>query len=241
MAKTAPLKVSESCDKIRKLLFIKRRREMTSASKRSIMTLFADKNDIYSHQVRIVLAEKGVPYEVENIERGAINEDLLAHNPRGSIPTLADREVTLFDAHIIMEYLDERFPHPPLMPVFPQKRGKYRLMMRNIKQDWYALIEVASRNPESKEGKKALATLKEEVLATGPFFAQHEFFMSDEFSLPDCYIAPLLWKMVNLGVDFGSAKGAKAVKAYMNRVFQRESFKQSIAGSVPKHLMDDKD
>lgn len=214
---------------------------MTSASKRSIMTLFAEKNDIYSHQVRIVLAEKGVPYEVENVERGTICEDLLEHNPRGSIPTLADREVTLFNAHIIMEYLDERFPHPPLMPVFPQKRGSYRLMMHNIKQDWYALIDIASRDPESKEGKKALATLKEEVLAIGPLFAQHDFFLSDEFSLQDCYIAPLLWKMVSLGVDFGSAKGAKAVKAYMTRIFQRDSFKQSIGGAAPKHLMDDKD
>lgn len=215
---------------------------MTSSSKRSIMTLFAEKNDIYSHQVRIVLAEKGVPYEIKNVERGAISEDLMELNPNGSIPTLADREVVLYNAHIIMEYLDERFPHPPLMPVFPTHRGKYRLMMQNIRQNWYSVMDVISRDPESEKSQKYLNRLRDEMLAIGgSIFAKNDYFLSDEFSLQDCYIAPLLWKMVNLGVDFGTSKEAKAIKAYMSRVFARDSFKQSLGGEVPKHLMDDKD
>lgn len=213
---------------------------MTSASKRSVMTLFTEKNDIYSHQVRIVLAEKGVPYELENIEPGTICEELLEHNPRGSIPTLADREVTLFNSHIIMEYLDERFPHPPLMPVYPMKRGEYRLMMHNIKQDWYSLMDIVNKAPESKEGKRALLQLKEEILAIGAIFNATPYFMSEEFSLMDCYIAPLLWRMQLLGVKFTGAT-AKPINTYMTRVFQRDSFIQSVGGEAPKHLMDDKD
>ncbi|AKO45621.1 stringent starvation protein SspA [[Haemophilus] ducreyi] len=211
-----------------------------SANKRSVMSLFSDKNDIYSHQVRIVLAEKGVPYELENIDPNTISEDFLELNPYANIPTLVDRDLVLFNSRIIMEYLDERFPHPPLMPVYPVLRGKSRLTMHRIEQDWYSLIDIVNKNPESKEAKKALSQLREEMLALGSVFAATSYFMSDEFSLVDCYIAPLLWRMHNLGVQFTGA-GGKAIKAYMTKVFQRDSFSQSIGGSAPKHLMDDKE
>ncbi|QIW16868.1 stringent starvation protein A [Pasteurellaceae bacterium RH1A] len=204
------------------------------------MTLFADKNDIYSHQVRIVLAEKGVPYEIENIITGTISEDLMELNPRGSIPTLVDRDLVLFNSRIIMEYLDERFPHPPLMSVYPVQRAKCRLTVNSIQSDWYSLMDVVNRDPDSAEGKKALAQLKEEIMAISGVFAAQPYFLNDEFSLNDCYVAPLLWRMHNLGVEF-TGTGSKAIKAYMTRIFQRESFVQSVGGAAPKHLMDDKD
>lgn len=212
----------------------------TTANKRSVMTLFSEKNDIYSHQVRIVLAEKGVPYELENVQPGMVLEDLMELNPYGNVPTLVDRELVLFNSRIIMEYLDERFPHPPLMPVYPVLRGKCRLTMHRIKQDWYSLIDIVNKDPESPEAKKALKELREEILAVGAVFAATPYFMSEEFSLVDCYIAPLLWRMQNLGVEFTGA-GSKAIKAYMLRVFQRDSFIQSIGGSVPKYIMDEKE
>ncbi len=213
---------------------------MTSANKRSVMTLFSDKNDIYSHQVRIVLAEKGVPYEIENVSKETISEDLMEINSRGTVPTLVDRELVLFNSRIIIEYLDERFPHPPLMPVYPVERGKYRLNMHRIKQDWYSLIDIVDKNPQAPEAKKVLNQLRDEILSLGSVFADKHYFLSDDFSLVDCYIAPLLWRMNNLGVEFTGA-GSKAIKAYMTRVFQRPSFVQSIGGSTPKHLMDEKD
>lgn len=213
---------------------------MTGANKRSVMTLFSDKNDIYSHQVRIVLAEKGVPYEIENVSKETISEDLMEINPRGTVPTLVDRDLVLFNSRIIIEYLDERFPHPPLMPVFPIDRGKYRLNMHRIKQDWYSLIDIVDKNPQAPEAKKALHQLRDEILALSSVFADKHYFLSDDFSLVDCYIAPLLWRMNNVGVEFTGA-GSKAIKAYMTRVFQRPSFVQSIGGSTPKHLMDEKD
>ncbi|OOH91333.1 stringent starvation protein A [Pasteurellaceae bacterium 15-036681] len=213
---------------------------MTSANKRSVPTLFSEKNDIYSHQVRIVLAEKGVAYEIENIVPGTISEDLMEVNPRGTVPTLVDRDLILSNARIIMEYLDERFPHPPLMPVYPVLRAQCRLNMQRIEQDWYTLIDLIDRDPTTDEAKKALNQLREEILALGPVFADADYFLSEDFSLVDCYVAPLLWRLNNLGVEFTGA-GSKAVKAYMTRVFKRDSFVQSVGGSAPKNLMDDKD
>ncbi len=210
----------------------------SASSKRSIMTLFSNKSDIYCHQVRIVLAEKGVAYEIINIDPDSISEELMELNPYGSLPTLVDRDLTLFNSRIIMEYLDERFPHPPLMPVYPVSRGKSRLLMLRIEQDWYPTLAKAE-NGDEQERAIALKQLKEEILAIAPIFAQTDYFMSEEFSLVDCYIAPLLWKMQELGVVFTGA-GSKAVKTYMERVFSRDSFAQSIGMATPKNLMDDK-
>ena len=213
---------------------------MTCANKRSVPTLFADKIDIYSHQVRIVLAEKGVAYEIENVQTSSISEDLMEINPRGTIPTLVDRDLVLSNARIIMEYLDERFPHPPLMPVYPVLRAQCRLNMHRIQKDWYSLIDFVNKDPSTPEARKILNQLREEILALGSVFAETTYFLSDDFSLVDCYVAPLLWRMHNLGVEFTGA-GSKAVKAYMSRVFKRDSFVQSIGGSAPKNLMDEKD
>ncbi|PPZ30423.1 stringent starvation protein A, partial [Escherichia coli] len=95
----------------------------------------------FSHQVRIVLAEKGVSVEIEQVDMDNLPQDLIDLNPYGSVPTLVDRELTLYESGIIMEYLDERFPHPPLMPVYPVARGNSRLMMHRIENDWYSLLK----------------------------------------------------------------------------------------------------
>ncbi|MDO5054464.1 stringent starvation protein SspA [Pasteurella oralis] len=212
---------------------------MTSAAnKRSIMTLFSDKTDIYCHQVRIVLAEKGVAYETEVVDPQVVSEDLMELNPYGTLPTLVDRDLVLFNSRIIMEYLDERFPHPPLMPVYPVARGKSRLLMLRIEQDWYPALAKAEKGTDT-ERATALKQLKEEILAIAPIFTQMPYFMSEEFSLVDCYVAPLLWRMQELGVEFSGA-GSKAIKAYMSRVFERDSFMQSLGASAPKNLMDEK-
>lgn len=213
---------------------------MTSTNKRSVPTLFSEKTDIYSHQVRIVLAEKGVAYEIENVQRGAISEDLMEVNPRGTTPTLVDRDLVLSNARIIMEYLDERFPHPPLMPVYPVLRAQCRLNMHRIQQDWFSLMDLIDRDPSAPEAQNALKQLKEEILALAPVFSDTQYFLSEDFSLVDCYVAPLLWRMHNLGVEF-TGKGSAAVKGYMGRVFKRDSFLQSVGGMAPKNLMDDKD
>ncbi len=195
-----------------------------AANKRSIMTLFSGAEDIYSHQVRIVLAEKGVSVEISHVEPDSLPEDMLELNPYGTLPTLVDRELVLYESHIIMEYLDERFPHPPLMPVYPVARGTSRLMMHRISQDWYSLVKRIQRNDKADEARKEL---REALLAVAPVFAEYPYFMSEEFSLVDCYMAPLLWRLPSLGIEL-SGRGAKELKTYMIRLFERESFQASL-------------
>ncbi|QLB13147.1 RNA polymerase-associated protein [Bisgaardia hudsonensis] len=212
---------------------------MTSAAnKRSIMTLFSDNTNIYCHQVKIVLAEKGVVYETELVDSQSLSEDLMELNPYGTLPTLVDRDLVVFNSRIIMEYLDERFPHPPLMPVYPVARAQTRLLMMRIEQDWYPVLAKAE-NATDEERDVALTQLKEEILAISSIFTQMPYFMSEEFSLVDCYMAPLLWKMQKLGVEFKGA-GSKAIRSYMERIYQRESFLHSIGETLPKNLIDDK-
>ena len=196
-----------------------------ATNKRSIMTLFSDNIDIYSHQVRIVLAEKGVGVEINYTDPANLPEDLIDLNPYGTVPTLVDRELVLYQSHIIMEYLDERFPHPPLMPVYPVSRGQSRLMMHRIRQDWYSLADQIL----SAEGdvETARNDLREAILAIAPLFAETPYFMSEEFSLVDCYLAPLLWRLPSLGIELSGA-GSKDILAYMGRIFGRASFKASL-------------
>ncbi|MFT4748208.1 MAG: RNA polymerase-associated protein [Congregibacter sp.] len=196
-----------------------------AANKRSIMTLFSDTIDIYSHQSRIVLAEKGVGVEISFTVPDELPEDLLELNPYGTVPTLVDRELVLYNSHIIMEYLDERFPHPPLMPVYPVSRGQSRLTMHRIQNDWYVLAEKIMANKGDLEVTRN--ELREALLALAPLFAETPYFMSEEFSLVDCYIAPLLWRLPALGIELTGA-GSKDLKAYMKRIFERPSFIASL-------------
>ncbi|WP_150138871.1 stringent starvation protein SspA [Candidatus Enterovibrio escicola] len=197
-----------------------------AASKRSVMTLYSDASDIYSHQVRIVLAEKGVAHEVELVDPNNLPGELLDLSPYNSVPTLVDRELALYDAKIIMEYLDERFPHPPLMPVYPVARGNSRLMMYRIERNWYSFVGKIEKGNE-EEADKARRQLREELLALAPVFAEYPFFMSEEFSLVDCYLTPLLWRLTVMRIEL-TGQGAKEVKTYMARVFERDSFLASL-------------
>lgn len=197
-----------------------------AANKRSVMTLFSGTTDIFSHQVRIVLAEKGVSVEIEQVEMDNLPQDLIDLNPYRTVPTLVDRELTLYESRIIMEYLDERFPHPPLMPVYPVARGTSRLMMHRIENDWYTLMRKIEQSSGS-EADNARRQLREELLAVAPVFNEAPFFMSEEFSLVDCYLAPLLWRLPQLGIELVGA-GAKELKGYMTRVFERDAFLASL-------------
>ncbi len=195
-----------------------------AANKRSIMTLFSGADDLYSHQVRIVLAEKGVTVDVLQVDPSEMPEDLIELNPYNTVPTLVDRELVLYNSRIIMEYLDERFPHPPLMPVYPVSRGQTRLMMHRIENDWYTLVERIRSGDRADEARKEL---QESLTAIAPIFNEMPYFMAEEFGLADCYLGPLLWRLPVLGIELDS-RTAKEVKAYMTRIFDRESFKASL-------------
>lgn len=196
---------------------------MAIITKRTIMSLYSDHDDIYSHQVRIVLAEKGVNVEIMPAKTDAPPSDLLAVNPYGTLPTLIDRELVLYEARIIMEYLDERFPHPPLLPVYPVARAETRKMMHRIEQDWYSLMQ---RISEGSEVERAQQLLLESLLNIEPVFADKQYFLSDEFSLLDCALAPLLWRLPSLGINVPA--DSLGLHAYMNRLFKRDSFEASL-------------
>ena len=197
-----------------------------AANKRSVMTLFSHADDMYSHQTRIVLAEKGVGVDIHLVDPDNLPEDLIDLNPYGTVPTLVDRELALYEAKIIMEYLDERFPHPPLMPVYPVSRGRSRLMMHRIENDWYSLAEKILTG-SLDEAEQASKELTEGLLSIGPILNETPYFMSEEFSLVDCYLAPLLWRLPSFGIEL-EGQGSKELKAYMLMLFERESFQASL-------------
>lgn len=193
--------------------------------RRSVMTLYSGNLDPYSHRVRIVLAEKGVTFDIVTVDPNNPSEDFLELNPYNTLPTLMDRDLVLYESRVIMEYLDERFPHPPLLPVYPVARAKSRLMMFRIDQDWYNLFKLIECG-KKVEADHARKELRESLTSLAPAFAEMPFFLSEEFSLIDCYIAPLLWRLPALGVKLTSK--AKAVDAYAERIFKRNSFQASL-------------
>ena len=200
------------------------------AGKRSTMSLYANTNDPYSHRVRIVLAEKGISAEIIEVSPTELPEGLLQHNPYGTVPTIIDRDLVLYETNIITEYLDERFPHPPLLPVYPVARAKSRQMIYRIERDWYPLlqqIENASKVSKSSETVHAAQKKLESSLASlAPIFAGKSFFLSDEFTLVDCCMAPLLWRLHRL--DIKLAPMPAAIKEYEERLFKRPSFKATL-------------
>lgn len=198
---------------------------MAIVAKRTVMTLFSDIKDPYNHQVRIVLAEKGVNVEIHHVNQDALPEELLEMNPYGSVPTLLDRDLVLYNANIIMEYLDERFPHPPLLPVYPVARAESRKMMYRIERDWYQLMRTIENGSE-QEAMQARSYLRDSLTSIAPVFADKPFFLSEEFSLIDCCLAPLLWRLPLLGIELPDA--AEGVKDYAARIFSRDSFQASL-------------
>ena len=198
------------------------------ANRRSVMTLFSGAACPYSHRTRIVLAEKNITVEVVNIDLDNKPEDLIDLNPYQTVPTLVDRELVLYGSRVIMEYLDERFPHPPLMPVDPVSRAKARLAMYRIDKDWYGLLEEIESKGE-KNGVKAKKTLRDSISASAEVFAAYPYFLSEEFSLVDCYVAPLLWRLTAYKIDL--PKQAKPVLDYAERIFRRDSFKLSLTAA----------
>ena len=196
-----------------------------AANKRSVMTLFSGASDLYSHQTRIVLAEKGVNVEITYVDDENPSAELADLTPSSELPTLVDRELVLYNSRIIMEYLDERFPHPPLMPVYPVERAKSRLLMQRIETEWYPLVAVIM-SADTEKAAIARTILRNKIIEVAPIFDHFGYFMSEEFTLVDCYMAPLLWRLPELQIDLGM--DFIGIKSYMVKVFERESFQASM-------------
>ena len=201
---------------------------MGVVAKRSSMTFYSGSDSHYSHRVRIVLAEKGVTVEVVESDANNKPAELADMNPYNSLPTLVDRDLVLYESKVMMEYLDERFPHPPLLPVYPVARGISRQLIYRIERDWCTLVDSILSSGSERVIEKARKELREGLLSVAPIFAEKEFFMSEEFTLVDCCLAPILWRLPALGVELPNTKQAKPLLTYMEALFERESFKESL-------------
>ena len=176
----------------------------------------------------MVLCEKGVSVDVVDVDPSQRPEDLSEINPYGTLPTLLDRDLVLYKSTVIMEYLDERFPHPPLLPVYPVARAQCRLLMHRIELDWSKRVDVlmAGRGRETAMDK-ARKELRESLAAIAPVFADRPFFMNEEFTLVDCFVAPILWRLNALDLKM-SARQLKPMQRYMNDMFERDTFQESL-------------
>ena len=202
---------------------------MGLVAKHSSMVFYSDGNDHYSQRVRLVLAEKGVAVEIVDVEKGNMPEDLAELNPYNSLPTLVDRDLVLYESSVIMEYLDERFPHPPLLPVYPVARAQSRLFIYRIQRDWCGYVDtiVAGRSKDTVIDR-ARKELRESLIAIAPIFGEKAFFMSEEFTLVDCCLGPILWRLPVLGIELPPKHG-KPIHNYMDNLFSRESFQASLS------------
>lgn len=201
---------------------------MTTRNRKPLMTLYSDVQCPFSHQARIVVQEKQIECQLIELADGHWPEEVASANPYGQGPTLFDRDIVIFQSRIIMEYLDERFPHPSLMPNDPGARAQMRLMLHRLETDWFSLWPQLI-GKEKSPSTKAKKTLREDLIVLAPLFEQSDFLMSDEFSLVDCYIAPLLWRLPQLGIKLPDS--AKAVERYAQKIFNRDTFQASLSSA----------
>jgi len=205
---------------------------MTSlASRRSAMTLYADEADPVGHAVRIVLAEKDVNVEISFVTEETKPEDLHDLNPYHTILTLVDRELVLYDAQIMLEYLDERYPHPPLMPVDPAGRANNRQIRYRVTRDLLNLTVLVVHG--GAEAERAQRAILDNLYAITPILSQHAYFLSSDYSLVDCCLAPLLWRLPLYGIKL--TPQAKPLLKYAETLFAREAFRASL--SAPERTM----
>ena len=197
------------------------------SSRRATMTLFSAPDDPWSHRTRIVIAEKAIDIEIVDVDPAKYPQDLLDLNPYHTTPTLIDRDLVLYDSRVIMEYLDERFPHPPLMAVDPVSRARARLALYQIEHDWYDLVCRLDAQPPAKDMQQLRKELRDNVLSSADLFKLKPFFLSDEFSMVDATIAPVLWRLPRYEIDLPPQ--AQPILKYASTIFSRPAFRASLS------------
>ena len=193
------------------------------ANRRSAILLFSLPNCLDSHRTRIVIKEKEISAEIHEVNLQDIPDEIKILSPYDQYPSLVDRELVLQNSRVIIEYLDERFPHPPLLPVDPISRAKFRLALNEIEHRWYTKYTNAYK--DEVLDKKFVEDIKNYFLEIAPLIKKN-FFMSDDFGLVDSSLAPLLWRLKSL--DYDLSENNKVIADYSERIFDRESFQDSL-------------
>ncbi|HCS13756.1 MAG: stringent starvation protein A [Zetaproteobacteria bacterium CG06_land_8_20_14_3_00_59_53] len=176
-----------------------------------------------SHRTRIVLAEKELPSEIVDVEDGETSKELQDVNPVGKLPTLEDRSTILFEASVVNEYLDERYPHPPLKPGSPAERAQMRLAVMRIEQELFPIYDELEKAADKAESRKKISDYLE---ALDTYLARQEYFVGECYTLADVSLAPILWRLSPMGVD--TARWPH-LEAYMDRLFERPAFERSLS------------
>jgi RNA polymerase-associated protein len=193
-----------------------------------MMRLYSGTTDPFSHRCRIVLFEKGMDFEVIDVDLMNKSEDVAAINPYGKVPVLVERDLVLYEANIINEYIDERFPHPQLMPPDPVMRGRARLFLHRFEQELYSQVEVIEHGMP-KAADKARAIIRDNLTQLAQILANQKFLLGDEYSMLDVAIAPLLWRLDHYGIQMG--KDAAPLMKYAERLFSRQGFIDALTAS----------
>ncbi len=203
---------------------------MSLASRHAPLKLHTDPNSQYSHRVRIVLAEKDLEVDQYDVPDPSLDEDLAVINPSLKLPTLQDRGTILNDSAVIMEYLDERYPHPPLFPIYPVDKARSRSIMREIDEHLAHFVdEICKNNRQTQRKDNAREALKSNLVAfQSHYLREEEFFGDEEFTLVDCTMLPILWRLEHMKIKLPE-RSTRALRRYMNRLFEREGFRRSLS------------
>ncbi len=196
-----------------------------NARLRNTLSLFSARDCVVCHRVRLVLAAKGVTYEMIPVDTANPPEDLVDLNPYHSVPTLVERDLVLYSASVISEYLDERYPHPPLMPVDPLSRARIRLAIQRIEHDWVPQVQIMQTGSKA-QAEAARKRMKELLMQSLPLFKASKFFLNPEMSLADCALTPIIWRMPSLGIELN--KDLKVIDDYGLRIFRNPGFMRSL-------------
>lgn len=193
-----------------------------------MMRLYSGTNCPYSHRCRIVLFEKGMDFEVIDVDLMNKTEDVAAMNPYGKVPVLVERDLILYEANIINEYIDERFPHPQLMPPDPVMRGRARLFLHRFEQEIYSQIEPIEHGA-AKSADKARAVIRDNLTQLAQILSHQKFLLGNDFSMLDVAIAPLLWRLDHYGIQM--SKEAAPLLKYADSLFSRQGFIDALTAS----------
>ena len=193
-----------------------------------MMVLYSGTTDPYSHRCRFVLFEKGMDFEIRDVDLFAKPEDIALMNPYNEVPILVERDLILYESHIINEYIDERFPHPQLMPPDPVMRARARLLLFNFEVELFSRIEILEKG-NAKPQEKARSHVADRLTELAPIFVKQKYMLGDEFSMLDVAIAPLLWRLDHYGISLG--KPAAPLMKYAERLFSRPAFIEALTPS----------
>jgi len=193
-----------------------------------MMRLYSGTTCPYSHRCRIVLFEKGMDFEVIDVDLMNKSEDVATINPYNKVPVLVERDLVLYEANIINEYIDERFPHPQLMPPDPVMRGRARLLLHRFEQELYSQVDLIDHGV-AKSADKARAVIRDNLTQFAQILTKQKFLLGDEFSMLDVAIAPLLWRLDHYGIQMG--KDAAPLMKYAERLFSRQGFIDALTAS----------